>query len=461
MTSRFRRIAFDLAIVLAAWTPDLLSGAEVRIRRLALMTLTDASAVLTWETNLPADTKVRYGTRRGALDRIASGAGDARFHYCEITGLEPGTEYHYVCQSGSAKLALAPMSPGSFKTLVPPPGKERFAFAQMTDTHVGQTAVARYATASGKVFSEGVRWPDPNVRMIEVAVAAAVDEINARKVSFTVIKGDLTDRQSEIEAPIAKRLYDRLSNPYHVVRGNHDRLLEPILRTFGLALPWYSFDHEGFHFVVIDTEPMYGRSPATREVQHNWLTSDLQEHRDKYTLIFGHRPILQSLERPNSNQWGQSLYDLARRMLIKRYGKQAAYAMDFATGKVPQVREPDARRFAALARTHGRVVGVFAGHLHRNFVGTWPQETGNLPYIETASTKEYPCGYAITRVFDGGYMQSYFPLRDPKCLEWSAMTQDAYAKLGYGGKVGPLSDRNFVVRFNRLDLKPRQKDASP
>jgi hypothetical protein len=52
-------------------------------------------------------------------------------------------------------------------------------------------------------------------------------------------------------------------------------------------------------------------------------------------------------------------------------------------------------------------------------------------------------------------MQSYYTPRDPRCLEWSAMTQDAYAKLGFGSKVGSLRDRNFVVHFDKLDLAPR------
>ena len=44
--------------------------------------------------------------------------------------------------------------------------------------------------------------------------------------------------------------------------------------------------------------------------------------------------------------------------------------------------------------------------------------------------------------------------RSAQCLEWSAMTQDAYARIGFQSKAGSLSERNFVVRFDQLNLSP-------
>jgi len=433
--------------------------AEVTLRRLELVTVTDTTAALTWVTDQPSNTIVQYGTREDRLDQTAStGDVSTRFHHCEIRGLRPGTLYHYVCRSGSTRLALGPLSPGRFKTLVPPPGPEVFCFATMTDTHVGQEWVARYTLRSGKVISEGARWRDPTVPLWKLAVDAAVKEINERNVAFTIVKGDVTDGRSGQEFGQAKRLLSRLSRPCYVVRGNHDRL-GPLLQTFGLDKPWYSFDHGGCHFVVFDTEPMKSEAPGrVGQLQLDWLADDLRKHRDKRTFVFVHRPMTPKLQRGVSGRLGRSLYTFGKGVLQRSYGSRASRVLDMASGRTPQVSSVHAALAARLFRDHGRVVGVFAGHLHRNYVGHWPEQTGNLPYVETASTKEYPCGYAITRVFAGGYMQNYYTPRDPQCLEWSGMTRDAYAKIGFGTKVGALTDRNFVVRFDKLDLQPRRKD---
>ena len=57
-------------------------------------------------------------------------------------------------------------------------------------------------------------------------------------------------------------------------------------------------------------------------------------------------------------------------------------------------------------------------------------------------------------------MHTYHTPRDPRCLEWSAMTQDAYTKIGFGGKIGSLRDRCFVVRFDKLRLDPVVEKAA-
>lgn len=461
MTSRYRRFRGCVSIAAVLFSVAAHVRAEITIRRLELMTVTDTSAAITWETNEPANTIVRYGTRPDQLDQTASsGGGLVRFHHCEVRGLEPGTDYHYLCRSGPAKLAVAPLSPGRFKTLVPPPGKELFSFATLTDTHVGETVVAR-VVVQGKVVNEGATWHDPSVPYWRLSVGASIDEINARDVAFTIIKGDLTHDSTQVQFDLARRLFQRFDKPYYVVRGNHDYRRELYLRAFGLSKPWYSFDREGFHFVIIDTEPFADPPAQEFEEQLAWLAEDLKDSAGKRTFVFLHRPVPPNVQR-ESDRFGNALYGLGKGILQGRFGDRASRALDRATGRTPNVLPANAVRLARLLSRHGRVVGVFAGHLHRNYIGFWPEQTGNLPYVETAPAKEYPCGYAITRVFEGGYMQSYYTPRSPECLEWSAMTEDVYKNVGYGGKVGRLGDRNFVVRFDKLDLAPKpNKEATP
>ena len=447
------------------------SSPEGHLGRFLLMTVTDTTAVFTWETDRPAETTIRYGREAGRLDQVARPAtfeakgrargpqqppNPSRFQYCELHGLRPGTRCHYACQIGQTP--AGDQSAGQFTTLEPPPGEELFSFATMTDTHVGQQVVAKFSL-KGKVISEGVRWPEKNRPFWRLAVGAAIDEINASGVAFTIVKGDLTDSPNGNEFPQAKQLFDRLTQPYRVVHGNHDAAA-PFLRTFNLRRPWYSFDEKGMHFVVLDTEPVASDndSPALDE-ELAWLTSDLRDHAGQWTFVFLHRPILPKLERSTGQSLSEELLQMGSGLLDQYYGNGASRAIDVATGKAANVSPKSARKLAALLRRHGRIAGVFAGHLHRNYVGYWPEETGNLPYVETASTKEYPCGYAITRVFAGGYMQSYYTPCDSQCLQWSAMTQDAYARLGLQSKAGEVTERNFVVRFEDLRLVPEPAPA--
>lgn len=447
-------------VFLVAWTVGgRVVADELAINRLELVTVTDTGAILTWETNQPADTRVRWGIRADHLDGSAqTEQAPTRYHACELQGLRPGTEYHYVCQSGTARASIGPLSSGRFTTLTPPPGRELFAFATMTDTHVGESRTARLVLPDGKVVSEGVRWREPDLPGWRLVLTDCVDQINSRSVAFTIIKGDITHGTGPEEFPPARQLLDRLRRPYYVVCGNHDAL-KPFLRTFALPVTWYSFDHQGFHFVVLDTEAFEPVSDSDTEPQFAWLADDLRKHKDSWTFVFCHRPVTPKLNRGEVGLANNSLFAMARSMAEKRGGGTAARIMDTATGRRSVIHRKNAERLAQLFREHGRIAGVFAGHLHRNYVGFWPEQTGNLPYVETASTKEYPCGYAITRVFEGGYMQSYYPGRDPRVLEWSSMTREAYTNFGLGVKAGTLSDRNFVVRFDKLNLTPATTSA--
>jgi len=429
---------------------------EVAIDRLELIAVTDTGAVLTWETNEPADGAVLFGTQSDRLDGRAVERGQPRrFHCCQVTGLKPGTPYHYICQSGSAKTSIGSLSTGQFTTLTPPPGDELFSFVQLTDTHVGETVTARLVVGNSKVVSEGVSWREPGISSWSLVLNACVDQVNALNPAFTIIKGDVTHGTGPEEFPAAKAALSRLTHPWYVARGNHDRL-EPLLRTFSLKHSWYSFDHKGFHFVLIDTEPLEPAADPQRDVELDWLANDLREHRKQWTFIFTHRPIRPRINNAPSGAVTNGLFDLGRNMLQKNYGASTATRLlDTATGRRPVIHPDNARRVAELVRKHGRVAGFFAGHVHRNHVGFWPEETGNIPYVETSSTKEYPCGYAVTRVFSGGYMQSYFPIADARCVEWSYMTRDAYVRFGLGIKEGELNDRNFVVRFEKLDPTPK------
>ena len=62
----------------------------------------DGSATITWTTDEPSDSRVDFGTSPTALTPTPTDAADVTAHSVRITGLTPGTTYHYRVRSEDA-----------------------------------------------------------------------------------------------------------------------------------------------------------------------------------------------------------------------------------------------------------------------------------------------------------------------------------------------------------------------
>ncbi len=96
-------------------TPPVISG-------VAVTNITANGATISWSTNEPATSLVDYGTVAGPP--YAQGAGDSGSyvltHSVVLTGLTPGTTYHYRVRSGDASANEAFTADATFATLAPP-----------------------------------------------------------------------------------------------------------------------------------------------------------------------------------------------------------------------------------------------------------------------------------------------------------------------------------------------------
>ncbi|MGY6557848.1 MAG: metallophosphoesterase family protein [Nitritalea sp.] len=159
---------------------------------------------------------------------------------------------------------------------------EGFYFAHLTDMHVRRK------------------------RRGHEGYAACVAHINALQQAPELVlmggdmafDGNYTPKEEFIDQlQLVKGISDQLQMPYHPCIGNHDSLgLNPrrkvevndpdigkglFLDTFGLENSYYSFDHKGWHFVVLDAllevEAEHGPSQthAFGEQQLDWLRFDL------------------------------------------------------------------------------------------------------------------------------------------------------------------------------------------
>lgn len=118
--------------------------------------------------------------------------------------------------------------------------------------------------------------------------------------------------------------------------------------------------------------------------------------------------------------------------------------------------------FQKLLKLFPEVQGVFCGHIHRNKVTTSPLMTGFLPYVEVPATVQFPCAYAVARVYEEGFTYNSYKVSR---LDLSEMSRERFI-LKSGGKgiftrygLGGAGDRNFSYISGRL-FQPKQHELS-
>lgn len=119
-------------------------------------------------------------------------------------------------------------------------GKQRedFSFAWISDSHIQQVRGAQF------------------VRNWDRGLIRAVAEANllAPKPDFVIYGGDLAQMGNAAEIDHGAEILSRLRHKTHMVMGEHDYYLdlgEYWSKLFGPH--WYSFDHKGVHFVVLNS----------------------------------------------------------------------------------------------------------------------------------------------------------------------------------------------------------------
>lgn len=459
---------------------------------LELVTVTDTGFVLTWFTAnslqltptdprpiaVESDAVVRYGTRPDRLDRIAPGRSGAAYHYVEVTGLRPGTTYYYQALSGGqvassrvvpvldysvlqgvdlASLTVAqmqalvaqllrlgqsvPASPGSLTTLVPPPGHHVATIALTNDLHIGETQSGLIVDGFPPPFSQRPGAPPYPVVMGESMLA----DISRRGADVLVVAGDLTSAALPDELRQARQLLDsfgrlRLSGglrrgDYVAARGNHDQPKTgdvyascPVVQgDFHDCVPdvfplpqgrLTSTQFHGVRLVGLDTTTLDQPGGAISQQQWADLEHALHEQRHQPTLVFGHHPVTDES------------------------------AVTTLAGPTFDLDRADAAR---LQQLYAQTPGVFfhhSGHTHRNKRTASPIAPA-VEFLEVAAIKEYPGGYTLLRLYEGGYLANFYKSSSPLACEWSQTSSEEYLGLYPAYTLGSLDDRNHAVRYQR------------
>jgi predicted phosphodiesterase len=131
----------------------------------------------------------------------------------------------------------------------------------------------------------------------EPLLEAAVEQINARNVDFTIVIGDITNNGKYGQFLQAKAILRGLNAPFFAIPGNHDNHVSDDFRAyrhiFGEQRLEYSWLWKGFRFVTWHCvnqpyEPPYAAwSPQKIEA----IRQDLQAHADVPTFFISHHQL--------------------------------------------------------------------------------------------------------------------------------------------------------------------------
>jgi outer membrane protein assembly factor BamB/predicted phosphodiesterase len=155
----------------------------------------------------------------------------------------------------------------------------RFRFAFLSDTHIGS----------------------PNGGAEEDLRRSIADINNMKDIAFVVITGDITELGTNEELKLAKRLFDSLHVPYHIIPGNHDTGWSEsggVMFSTVFGYDKFSFEYAGIRFLGCASGPYVRMSDGhvPREAV-NWLDSELKTLKPNQPLIFlNHYPMDNGLD---------------------------------------------------------------------------------------------------------------------------------------------------------------------
>ncbi|MEV3959965.1 metallophosphoesterase [Nocardia sp. NPDC050193] len=428
------------------------SPGPVRATDLEVVTVTDTAAVLTWtsrdpgSTNpVPTDGELLLGPADGSrpLRPVWASESPTPFHYAQIDGLEPGRAYRFEARSAGMRATPAlsvatgapatPETTATFTTAVPPPGRLLRTLALAGDVHYGETVSGLVAGG----LPPGIRRQPGMPPYPEVMFDAVLGDLRRpdRGAELLLLAGDLTAEATPAQVRAVRDRLDRWGSDgqdYLAVRGNHDRPHTGAEYADCPAVPgatdhrdcWSEVfgprqqlvEHElgGLRILGLDTSALDGAGGVLDAAQFDRIAELLRADSDRPTLVFGHHPV--TVEAGLTNIAGPG------------------FVLDRDTA-------------LRVQRLYEAAPGVFlhhSGHTHRNR-RTRPDTACAVEFLEVGAIKEYPGGYSLLRIYEGGYTVNFYKTRTPESRRWSTLTRAEYFGLLPEYTLGTFADRNHVV----------------
>jgi 3',5'-cyclic AMP phosphodiesterase CpdA len=146
---------------------------------------------------------------------------------------------------------------------------------------------------------------------VEERIGVFLDDMRRRNVDFIIHLGDFCCAYSK--NPTLARIWNAFPKPHYHTLGNHEMqggYSQEQARRFLEEMPsrYYSFDHGGIHFVVLDANDARTDKPPKDpdfpsfigKEQFEWLAADLAETPLK-CVLFAHQSLLDDRDVENSD----------------------------------------------------------------------------------------------------------------------------------------------------------------
>lgn len=271
-------LRFDLQVVAATdGTPLISRGPYLQLG-------TSSNIVVRWRTDVPADSRVRFGTAADSLDRMVSDGILTTEHEMLLPGLAPYTRYYY--QVGTSAAPLAGDASHTFITAPEPGTVQPVRIWAIGDFGTGFEA--QHKVRSAYTSFTGTRATDVWLMLGDNAYFLGLDH----------------EYQANLFNIYPELLRQNVSWP---TVGNHDTAGSqelsddfPYYRIFTLptagqagGVPsgtehYYSFDYANIHFICLDSMTAVLRQPNS--AMANWLRADLAETTRDWIIAYWHHP---------------------------------------------------------------------------------------------------------------------------------------------------------------------------
>lgn len=260
--------------------------AQILTRGPYLQMMSSNAITIRWQTDKPANGKVRYGTDPLTLDKAADQASATTEHEVRLTGLKPATVYHYMIESSEGKLAGGDGT-CRFKT-APVTGAEspvRVWVLGDSGTGTGGKGMGNAEKVSAG-YEKSKLYQDPDVWLMlgdnaynsgsEEEVSRAVFRTYPKMLSKAVLWSALGNHDEVNENGAA--YFNAFNFPKAAECGGTPSGTEN----------YYSFDHANIHFISLDSQ--VARNRAAGGPMLTWLKSDLESTTQKWIVAFWHHP---------------------------------------------------------------------------------------------------------------------------------------------------------------------------
>ncbi|HEV2370405.1 MAG TPA: metallophosphoesterase [Acidimicrobiales bacterium] len=296
----------------------------------------------------------------------------------------------------------------TFRTLDRAGGPLLCTVATVNDLHFGEThaGIIDELPDIGPILTSAPGEPP----YPETMNGAAAEEIARADPTLVVAKGDLTDAGSAADLDTFERCYGRFGTRLVALPGNHD-VAHGTEDRYAPNLPM-RVDLPGVTLALLDTTIVEKATGRVGPGQLEWL-DEVGRGADRPVLVMGHH-----------HPWAPG-----SRMRPPTY-----------FGISPDESEALVEVFARRPR----LALYAAGHTHRNRVRRFGR-TGDVPWVEVASVKEFPGCWAEYRVYEGGIAQIVHRVSRPDALRWSERTRALYGGQYPAYAFGALTDRSLLV----------------